>query len=179
VITKSDLVLRDIDVLKRISRVSAAVSLTITSAEDAIAKAVEPGAPPSSARFRALRKLNQAGIEVRVALMPTLPYIEDSWENVSFIIEEAHRCGATVVIPWFGMTLRDRQREYFYARLDEFFPGLRSRYEAAFREDYLCASPRAKDLNERAQRLCSMLGMATCVQPMLAQTAWELPLFGS
>jgi DNA repair photolyase len=179
VITKSDLVLRDIDVLKRISRVSAAVSLTITSAEDALAKTVEPGAPPSSARFRALRKLSQAGIETRVALMPTLPYIEDSWENVSFIIEEAYRCGATVVIPWFGMTLRDRQREYFYARLDESFPGLRARYETAYGEDYSCASPQAEDLNKRAQRLCSTLGIATCVKPMLAPTAKELPLFGS
>ncbi|MFC2095742.1 radical SAM protein [Candidatus Bipolaricaulota bacterium] len=177
VITKSDLVVRDIDVLRKIAKVSAAVSLTITTADDAVAKVVEPGAPPSSARFRAMTRLSEAGIETRVALMPTLPFIEDTWENVSAIIEEAHRCGAKVVIPWFGMSMRDRQRAYFYSRLDESFPGLRKRYEARFREDYSCPSPQAEDLFRRAQELCKTLGIATQVKPLLSPTAEELRLF--
>ncbi len=105
---------------------SAAVSLTITTADDELSKKVEPGAPPSSARFRAMQRLSKAGIETRVALMPTLPFIEDSWENMSSIIEEARRCGAEAIIPWFGMSMRDRQRGYYYHRLDELFPGLRT-----------------------------------------------------
>ena len=177
VITKSDLVLRDIDILKKISRVSAAVSLTITTADDGLSKRVEPGAPPSSARFRAMRLLSEAGIETRVALMPTLPFIEDSWECVFAIIEEAHRCGARVVIPWFGMSMRDRQRAYYYSRLDESFPGLRARYEEAYGEDYMCPSPQAEDLYRRTRELCARLGIATQVKPMLAPTAQELRLF--
>ncbi len=125
VMTKSDLVVRDIDVLRKISRVSAAVSLIITTADDELSKKVEPGTPPSSARFRAMKRLSRAGIETRVALMPTLPFIEDSWENVSSIIEEAHRCGAEAIIPWFGTSMRDRQRAYYHHRLDELSPGLR------------------------------------------------------
>ena len=177
VITKSDLVVRDIDVLRKISRVSAAVSLTITTADDELSKKVEPGAPPSSARFRAMQRLSKAGIETRVALMPTLPFIEDSWENVSSIIEEAHHCGAEVIIPWFGMSMRDRQRAHYYQRLDESFPGLRRRYEAAYREDYMCPSPQAEDLHRRSQELCAKLGIATQVKPLLAPTAEELRLF--
>ena len=177
VITKSDLVVRDIDILRKISRVSAAVSLTITTVDDELSKIVEPGAPPSSARFRAMQRLSQAGIETRVALMPTLPFIEDSWESISAIIEEAHRCGAKVVIPWFGMTMRDRQRAYFYNRLDESFPGLRERYEATYGDSYMCPSPHAKDLYRRVQQLCEGLGIATQVKPLLATTAEELQLF--
>lgn len=177
VITKSDLVLRDIDVLQKISRVSAAVSLTITTADDSLSKVIEPGAPPSSLRFRAMKRLSKAGIETRVALMPTLPFIEDSWENVSAIIEEAHRCGAKVAIPWFGMSMRDRQRAYFYSRLDESFPGLRKQYETAYGEGYACPSPRAEDLYRRAQALCAKLGVTTRVKPLLAPTAEKLRLF--
>ena len=177
VITKSDLVVRDIDVLRKISRVSAAVSLTITTADDELSRKVEPGAPPSSARFRAMQRLSKAGIETRVALMPTLPFIEDSWENVSSIIEEAHHCGAEVIIPWFGMSMRDRQRAHYYQRLDESFPGLRRRYEAAYREDYMCPSPQAEDLHRRSQELCAKLGIATQVKPLLAPTTEELRLF--
>jgi len=177
VITKSDLVVRDIDILLKISRVSAAVSLTITTADDVLCRIVEPGAPPSSARFRAMQRLSQAGIETRVALMPTLPFIEDSWENISAIIEEAHRCAAKVVIPWFGMSMRDQQRAHFYSRLDESFPGLRERYEATYGEDYMCPSPRAEELHRRTQTLCAKLGIATQVKPLLAPSAEELRLF--
>lgn len=177
VITKSDLVLRDIDILKRISRVSAAVSLTITAADDALSKIVEPGAPCSSSRFRAIKRLSKAGIETRVALMPTLPFIEDSWENVSAIIEQAHSSGVKVLIPWFGMSMRDRQREYFYARLDESFPGLRGQYEATYREAYACPSPHSKELHRRTLMLCTKLGISTQVKPLLAPTAEALRLF--
>jgi len=177
VITKSDLVLRDIDVLKRIARVSAAVSLTITTIDDSLSMIIEPGAPPSSQRFRAMKQLSQAGIETRLALMPTLPFIEDTWENVSALIEQAHVCGARTIIPWFGMSMRDRQREYFYARLDESFPGLSNRYEATYGASHACPSLRSKELQRRAHELCARLGIATQARPLLAPTAQGLRLF--
>ena len=124
-----------------------------------------------------MKRLSKAGIETRLALMPTLPFIEDSWENVSAIVEEAHSCGVKVIIPWFGMSMRNRQRDYFYDRLDESIPGLRERYEAAYGEAYACPSPHAKDLYHRTQELCARLGIATQVRPMLAPNAEELRLF--
>jgi len=177
VITKSDLVIRDIDVLKKIARVSAAVSLTITAAEDSLSRIVEPGAPPSSSRFRAIKRLADAGIETRLALMPVLPFIEDNWENVSAIVEQAHSCGVQVIIPWFGMSMRNRQRDYYYARLDESFPGLRHTYEATYRDNYACPSPHAKELQRRTAELCEELNIATRVKPLLAPTAQRLRLF--
>lgn len=178
VVTKSDLVLRDLPLLQRIGRTAEAiVSLTITTAEDDLARRLEPGAPPSSARFRALETLSNAGIETRVALMPTLPFIEDSWENTSAIIERAHACGVTAIVPWFGMSMRDRQRAHFYSRLDELFPGLRAQYEARYGEDYMCPSPRASDLFEKSATRCAELGIAMSAQPSLAPTAEQLDLF--
>jgi DNA repair photolyase len=177
VITKSDLVVRDTDLLTSIARVSAAVSFSITTTQDALARVIEPGAPPPSARFAAMRKLSDAGIETRVALMPTLPFIEDDWENVSAIITEAKRQGARTVIPWFGMTMRDRQRAHYYRCLDGAFPGLRILYEKTYGESYACPSPRADLLRRRTDELCTRLHLETRVSPRLAPSAEALTLF--
>jgi DNA repair photolyase len=176
VLTKSDLVLRDVRLLKRIARVAAAISFTITTIDDELAKKVEPLSPPPSARFRALEALADQGIETRIALMPTLPFIEDDWENVSGIVEEANRRGAKAIIPWFGMSLRDRQRAYFYDRLDELFPGLRVKYETAYGSSYMCPSPNARDLFERFAGICASCGIATSVRPHLVSSAGQLAL---
>jgi DNA repair photolyase len=179
VTTKSDLVLRDLPVLKRIDRTHrAVVSLTITTVEDDLAKKLEPGAPVSSRRFRALKRVSDAGVEARIALMPTLPFIEDTWENVSSIVDEAHRCGVRAIVPWFGMSMRDRQREYFYDKLDALFPGVRARYEEAYGQDYSCPSPNAATLYERFCELCARHGIETSVEPHLAPSGEQLPLFG-
>ena len=178
VVTKSDLVLRDVPTLQRIGRTARSiVSLTITTIDDALSKKLEPGAPPSSARFRALEALSDAGIEARVALMPTLPFIEDNWENVSAIVEQAHVSGVQAIVPWFGMSMRDRQRAYFYDRLDELFPGARRQYEELYGENYSCPSPRANQLFKQFERLCSERGIAISVQPSLAPTGEQLELF--
>jgi len=178
VVTKSDLVIRDVPLLRKIGRTSsAAVSLTITTVDDGLCRRIEPGAPATSARFRALERLAAAGIETRIALMPTLPFIGDTWENVSSIVEQAGACGVTAIVPWFGMTMRDRQRDYFYRRLDELFPGLRKRYEAEYGERYMCPSPNADSLFGQFVRLCSERGIATSVQPALAPSGEQLDLF--
>lgn len=179
VITKSTLVVRDVDLLRRIARrATAAVSFTLTTLDDRLASRIEPGAPPPSERLRALRELAAAGIEARVALMPVLPFLEDSWDNVREIVTRAHGAGATAIVASFGLTMRDRQRAYFYARLDEHFPGLRSRYEALYGDRYVCASPRADELRSRFEALCVERGVRTSVRPMRAPTADEPPLFG-
>lgn len=178
VTTKSDLVLRDIPILQRIHRTHRAiVSLTVTTIDDELARKLEPGAPVSSARFRALKRIGNAGIEARISLMPVLPFIEDSWENVSAIIEEARRCGVQAIVPWFGMSMRDRQRTHFYEQLDELFPGLRARYERTYGQDYMCPSPNAEALFAWSTESCRRYGIATSVQPHLAPQGEQLPLF--
>jgi DNA repair photolyase len=178
VITKSTLVLRDIALLQRISRGStAAVSLSITTIDDTLARRIEPGAPPPSERFLALRALTDAGIETRVALMPVLPFLEDSPDNVRAIVERAKECGVHAIVASFGVTLRDRQRAHFYARLDESFPGLRAQYEARYGERYVCSSPDSDALRVQFEVLCARNGLRTSARPLLAPSADEPHLF--
>jgi len=178
VVTKSDLVLRDIPLLKRIARYhTAAVSLTITTNDDELSKKLEPGAPPSSARFRALKMLSEAGIETRVALMPSLPFIEDTEGNVVAIVEKAHRCGVQAIVPWFGMSMRDRQRAHFYEKLDGLFPGLKDRYIETYGDAYNCPSLSADALYKRFHELCAEYGIATSVKPSLKPRPEQPGLF--
>ena len=179
VVTKSDLVLRDIPILQRIGRSSpAAVSLTLTTIDDDLAGRIEPGAPPTSARLRALAELSKAGVETRVALMPVLPFIADMRDNVTALGAAARRCGVQTIVPWFGMSLRNRQRAYYYRKLDEIFPGTRARYEAAYGDRYLCPSPNEAALRAEFAEQCRRLGIRASVRPSLAPTAEELQLFG-
>ncbi|MBN1535665.1 MAG: radical SAM protein [Anaerolineales bacterium] len=160
ILTKSDLVLRDIPVLQQIAKIYAAVTLTITTADDRLAKSLEPGAPPPSRRFQAIQTLAANGILTGVAMMPILPFLEDSDENITAIVERAHACGAKYILPAFGMTCRDRQREYFYNKLDQHFPGMRQKYEQRFGNRYGCDSSRAARLDQLFRQLTDRFGIA-------------------
>lgn len=147
--TKSDLIVRDIDVLKLIQDHSPVIcKLTVTTADDALAAKLEPGAPPPSRRLAALEKLSGAGLYSGVLLMPVLPFLEDSDENVLAVVEGAARAGARFIYPAFGVTMRQGQREYFLDGLERAFPGrgLKERYLRQYGDRYQCASPRAREL---------------------------------
>ena len=148
ILTKSDLVLRDLDLLKEISRVYAAVSFTITTADDDLADKVEPGAPRPSARYRAMGQLADAGILTGVTMMPILPFLEDDPKNIRQIIKLAKDNGASYIIPAFGMTLRPGSREYYYQKLDILFPGMKEDYMQTFGENYQCNVPTWRQLND-------------------------------
>jgi DNA repair photolyase len=161
IITKSDLVLRDLDLLKEIGQVYAAVTFTVTAADDVLSKKLEPGAPVTSRRLAAMRKLSENGIPTGLTMMPILPFIEDNDENISSIVRLAHENGASYIIPAFGMTLRDRQRAYYYAKLDQHFPGLRGRYEKAFGERYSAHAQNHTRLEKDFIELCRQYGITT------------------
>jgi DNA repair photolyase len=152
IITKSDLVVRDLDLLQEISRVYAAVSFTITTADDALSRRLEPGAPPSSARFAAMRRLSEAGILVGMTMQPILPFIEDTEENIIRLVDLAHENGASYILPWFGMSLREGSRDYYFRKLDQLFPGLKERYIQQYGLTYICNSPRWRELDEVFQK---------------------------
>ncbi len=154
-ITKSDLVLRDVDLFTAIQERSyAAASFTVTTADDDLSRKLEPGAPVSSRRLAALRSLAQRGILAGVTLMPVLPFIEDNEDNIRRIVTLAVENGAKYILPAFGMTLRDRQRDHYYARLDRLFPGLREKYQQAFGERYSAAAQNARRLADLFAELC-------------------------
>jgi len=176
-ITKSDMVLRDCDLLSVIAKTLARVSFTLTTVDDELAAIVEPGAPRPSQRLAAMAELGQVGVQVGVTMMPLLPFIEDSEQNVRQIIEAAAATGASYVLIGPGMTLRDRQRAYYYDRLDEHFPALRARYERAFGERYSAMPANARRLSSLATELCEQNGLATRLTPWRAEPDVEqLPL---
>lgn len=177
VMTKSDLVLRDLDILMDINRTRATVSFTITTADDDLAARVEPYAPPPSARFQALETLAAHGITVGVSLMPVLPFIEDNVENITAVVTQAHDHGATYVIPSFGMTLRDRQRSYYYEQLEQLFPGLADRYRRTCRGDYFCPARNMESLGRAFGDLRARYGFETRVRPYEPVDATQLSLF--
>jgi DNA repair photolyase len=143
ILTKSDLVLRDAALLANLDRVAASpqspgaiISFTITTADDDLARRLEPGAPSPSRRYAAMETLAAQGRRTGVMLMPVLPFIEDDPASVARVVRQAVACGASHVVPGWGMTLRDRQREYFYRELDARFPGIRTQYERSFGDRY-------------------------------------------
>ncbi|MCK4490327.1 MAG: radical SAM protein [Anaerolineales bacterium] len=159
ILTKSDLVLRDIDLLKNISWVYAAVSFTITTADDELARKLEPGAPLPSDRFRAMLKLAEAGILTGVTMMPMLPFLEDNEQNVLQIVSRAHDSGAAYIIPSFGVSLRPGSREYYYHKLDQLFPGLKEKYINRYSDQYQCSVPGWRELNKAFQEEINRTGI--------------------
>lgn len=148
VITKSDLITRDIDVLHDISDIYAAVSFTITTSDGNLSKKIEPWAPETSQRFKAMEQLAKNGIYTGITLMPLLPFINDTEENIKNILKRAKDAGASYVIPMFGVTLRKGSREYLYDSFDSIFPGMSDKYRAKFGDNYICNSERINALNK-------------------------------
>lgn len=160
--TKSSLITRDIDILKRIKVHSPVLcKITITTTDDTLSHKLEPGVHVSSDRFRAIRELSDAGIYSGILMTPVLPYLTDSVENIKKLVRLAHENGAWFIYALFGMTLRNGQREYYYGKLKELFPNhkLVQQYISRYGETYECHSPRAKELQSFFQDECNRYGI--------------------
>ena len=164
IITKSSLAMRDADVLQEISKIYAAVSFTITTYNDNLAKRLEPAAPKSSDRFEAMKHIAKLGIYTGVTLMPVLPFINDTKENIENILKKAKDSGASYIIAMFGVTLRKGSRDYFYSALDKQSPDTKELYQSTFGEQYICNSPNYKMLNDIFYSLSAKLGIDTRMQ---------------
>lgn len=155
--TKSDLVVRDVDILKRIGK--ATVSFTITTTDDDLARKIEPNAPPPSRRLAAMSKLSGAGIRVGVTMMPILPFIEDAPESILSIIHRAHECGAKYIMPWIAVSMRDGSREFLLDHLEFNFPGMKAIYQREFDKQYECKARNSKQLYRLFNDECARLGI--------------------
>lgn len=158
--TKSPLVSRDIDILKDIKTHSPViVKMTITTIDDKECKKVEPNVAVSSERFNSLKLLSDAGIFCGVLMTPILPFINDTEENITGILQDAKQAGAKFVYPGFGVTLREGNREYFYKNLDLLYPGTKNKYISQFGNSYMCTSTNAKKLWATFKNTCNELGL--------------------
>jgi DNA repair photolyase len=176
ILTKSNLITRDIDLLQQLSKNYVAASLTITTANDEIARIIEPAAPVSSKRFEAIRQLSEAGIYTGVMLMPLLPFINDSWEEVKELIHHSKEAGANYLLFWPGMTLRKGSRDYFFEKLDIHFPGIKEKYLANFGEKYTCNSLNSEKLYAKAQELCKKIDISEKMSSFKIHSDYQLGL---
>lgn len=149
VITKSNLIKRDIDIYKSIAEHSPVLcKMTVTTADDKLCKLIEPNVSVSSERFKALAEMSDAGLFTGITLMPVLPFIENSEANIINIVKTAHECGVRAIYPAFGMTLRQNQRDYYFKQIDNLFPeyNLSEKYKRYYADRYNCTVPNVKKL---------------------------------
>lgn len=142
-ITKSDLVLRDLDLIKKINEnAKAVVQMTLTTADEDLCKILEPNVCTTKRRVEVLKELNKNNIPTIVWLCPILPFINDTEENINQIIDYCIDSNVKGILCYqMGLTLRDGNREYFYKKLDENFPSLKEKYITHFKNNYQVPSP--------------------------------------
>ena len=159
--TKSDRILRDIDLLDEINRAAkCVVQITLTTYDDDLCQILEPNVCNTKRRIEVLEEMQKRGIPTIVWLTPILPFINDTEENVTSILEECARVGVKGIIDFgMGLTLREGDREYYYAALDKHFPGMKQRYIQRYGNSYELPSPNAKVLQGILRRICKENGM--------------------
>ena len=160
-ITKSDRIMRDLDILKRMNEhTKAVVQMTITTFDDSLCRLIEPNVSVTSQRMTALKQLQSAGIPTVVWLCPILPYINDTEDNIRSIIDACADAGVKGIINFgMGLTLRDGNREYYYSQLDKQFPGLKARYIRSLGNAYQLPSPKSRELSQIFHQLCDKYGL--------------------
>jgi len=161
VLTKSDRVLRDLDILKRINEKSrCVVQMTLTTYDDELCRIIEPNVSSTSERFRVLEIMRDSGIPTVVWLCPILPFINDTEENLRGLLDYCVKTKVRGILCFgFGVTLREGDREYFYKKLDEHFPGMKERYIQQFGDSYECRSPNSKELMKIFRAECERHGI--------------------
>ncbi|WP_026526114.1 SPL family radical SAM protein [Butyrivibrio sp. VCD2006] len=154
--TKSDRILRDIDLLDDINRAAkCVVEMTLTTFDDELCSILEPNVCNTKRRIEVLEEMQKRGIPTIVWITPILPYINDTEENVSQILDECARVGVKGIIDFgMGLTLREGDREYYYEALDKHFPGLKRKYIERYGNAYDLPSPNAKRLLKLLREKC-------------------------
>ena len=159
--TKSDMILRDIDLLDKINRsAKCVVQMTLTTYDDDLCAILEPNVCNTKRRIEVLEMMRERGIPTIVWLTPILPFINDTEENIKAILDECIRVGVKGIICFnMGLTLRDGDREYYYAALDKHFQGMKKRYIERYGNSYELPSPNAKKLMSIFRKTCRDNGM--------------------
>ena len=159
--TKSDRILRDIDLLEEINRsAKCVVQLTLTTWDDGLCSILEPNVCNTKRRIEVLEQMRERGIPTVVWLTPILPFINDTEENVTAILNECARVGVKGIICYdMGLTLREGDREYYYAALDRHFPGLKERYIRRYGNAYALPSPKSRQLMDLFYHFCGDHGI--------------------
>lgn len=161
VITKSARILRDLDLLQKINeRAKCVVQMTLTTYDEDLCRKIEPNVSTTRERFDVLTKLRDEGIPTVVWLSPILPFINDTEDNISGILDMCIEAKVYGIICFgMGMTLREGNREYFYKQLDRLFPQLKEKYIRTYGNQYSLESPNSKQLMKLFRQKCNIAGI--------------------
>lgn len=141
VITKSNLVTRDTDILQDIKEHSpASVNFSITCSDDETCKKIEPYVATTTQRFKALEHLSKNGITTGVLMDPMIPFITDTKENVQEMVKKAKYYGADYIYISTQVTMADVQRDYFLMEAEKLYPGFTEKFIKRYKNYYRCWS---------------------------------------
>lgn len=154
--TKSDRILRDLDLLRSIHhKAKCVVQMTLTTYDEDLCRIVEPNVCTTKRRFEVLKIMQENGIPTVVWLSPLLPFLNDTRENVEGILDYCIQAGVYGILCFgIGLTLRQGNREYFYANLDRHFPGLHEKYHKKYGYDYEIVSGNNAELMAFLREKC-------------------------
>jgi len=159
--TKSDLILRDMDMLVSINeKAKCIVETTLTTFDENLCAVIEPNVCGTERRFEVLRIMRENGIKTIVWLSPFLPFINDTEENLRGLLDYCIQAGVYGIIFFgIGLTLREGNREHFYAKLDQHFPGLKATYQKKYGFDYEIPSDNNNALTKLVHDVCGKHGI--------------------
>lgn len=154
--TKSDRILRDLELLKSINRkTKCVVETTLTTFDEELCRIIEPNVTSTRGRFEMLKIMRDNGIPTVVWIDPMLPFINDTEENLQGILGYCLEAKVQGIICFgIGMTLRDGSRDYFYKKLDEHFPGMKHKYQKKYGNSYELKSDNSEILRGLFEKTC-------------------------
>lgn len=161
VITKSDMVLRDIDILSSINeKAKAVVQISLTVADEQLGRKLEPNVCGARRRYEALKEFQSRGIPTVVWMTPLLPFITDTRENFETLLKYCFDAGVKGIVCFnVGMTLRDGNREHYYQALDRLFPGMAKQYREKYGDAYKVISDNNEALMTMFHDECEKRGI--------------------
>jgi DNA repair photolyase len=154
--TKSNLILRDLDLLIKINgNAKCIVETTLTTFDEQLCKIIEPRVSVTKERFDVLKTMRDNNIRTIVWLSPVLPFINDTKENLIGILNYCIEAKVYGIICFgMGLTLREGDREYYYKNLDKHFPGLKEKYQKKYGNSYIITSDNNEELMKIFNETC-------------------------
>lgn len=168
--TKSDRILRDLELLKSINeKAKCVVQMTLTTYDEELCRILEPNVCSTKRRYEALQLCRENGIPTVVWLSPILPFINDTRENIEGILDYCIKAGVRGIICFgMGMTLRSGDREYYYRALDKHFPGLKEKYQRRYGYSYEVPSDHNRELMRLFYARCKEYGIMSRMEDVFA-----------
>lgn len=168
IITKSDLILRDLDLLKSINnKAKCVVQMTLTTFDEDLCKKIEPNVCTTKRRAEVLNILRDNGIPTVVWLSPILPFINDTKQNIEGILNYCIQAKVYGIICFgMGLTLRSGNREYFYKQLDKHFPNLSEKYKKIYGDSYVVGSKNNDEIMKYFYSECKKYGIGTNIDKL-------------